>query len=148
VSVWVETARGRTVTGHAPTRADRLLIRPANGRQAGTGNSSPGHITRKTPAKQGHPLAESQAKSTGTNLTTAPDGTATDSQSSLLKTSETARKSVKERTAFSVQTKTFARTFAHLSRPELVRTFAQFLPGRKAVESIRVTERSHRPASL
>ena len=75
----MKTASGRTVTGHAH-KADRLLIRPASGRQAGTGRSSPGHITRKTPAKQGHPLAESQAKSTGTNLTTAPDGTATDSQ--------------------------------------------------------------------
>ena len=70
--------------GHAPTRADRLLIRPASGRQAGTGHSSPGHITRKTPAERGHPLTESQAKSTSTNLTTAPDGTATESQSSRL----------------------------------------------------------------
>src|SRR2546429_124048 len=30
------TAGGRTVTGHTPRGADRLLIRPASGRQAGT----------------------------------------------------------------------------------------------------------------
>jgi hypothetical protein len=32
----METANGNTVTGHAET-ADRILIRPASGRQAGTG---------------------------------------------------------------------------------------------------------------
>jgi hypothetical protein len=69
------------VTGHAPNRADRLLIRPASGRQAGTGLSTRTHHSQDTRGR-GHPLTESRAKSTDTNLTNAPDGTRTHSQSS------------------------------------------------------------------
>src|SRR6266542_4966793 len=70
----VKTAGGRTVTGHARKRADRLLIRPTSGRQAGTGlfaRTDPYKDTRK----RSHFTNESRTKSTGTNLTTAPDGT-------------------------------------------------------------------------
>ena len=66
---------------HAPKRADRLLIRPASGRQAGTGLFARTNHWKDTRQTRGHPYAESQTKSTGTTLTTAPDGTATDSQS-------------------------------------------------------------------
>src|SRR5713226_2412606 len=76
----MKTAGGRTVTGHAH-RADRLLIRPASGRQAGTGLSARTNHWKDT-RERGHPLTESRAKSTGTNLTTAPDGATTHSQSS------------------------------------------------------------------
>jgi hypothetical protein len=58
--------------GHAPG-ADRLLIRPASGRQAGTGL-----LVRTNPQKdtqRGQTGFESQTKSTGTNLASAPDGT-------------------------------------------------------------------------
>jgi hypothetical protein len=54
-------------------RADRLLIRPASGRQAGTGFLA--RTNRSKDTQRGHPYAESQTRDTGTNLTTAPDGT-------------------------------------------------------------------------
>jgi hypothetical protein len=63
--------------GHA-LRADRLLIRPASGRQAGTGFLA--RTNRWKDTRQGHPLPESQTKNTGTNLTNAPDGTPAESQ--------------------------------------------------------------------
>src|SRR5438034_9252380 len=77
------TASRHDCDGSRPNRADRLLIRPASGRQAGTGLSTRTHHSQDTRV-QGHPLTESQAKSTDTNLTTAPDGTTTHSQSSRL----------------------------------------------------------------
>ena len=58
--------------GHA-LRADRLLIRPASGRQAGTGFLA--RTNRTKYSRHGHPYAEPQTKDAGTNLTTAPDGT-------------------------------------------------------------------------
>jgi hypothetical protein len=67
--------------GHA-LGADRLLIRPASGRQAGTGFLA--RTNRSKDTRQGHPLTESQTKNTGTNLTNAPDGTPAESQSSHL----------------------------------------------------------------
>jgi len=60
-------------------RADRLLIRPASGRQAGTGFLA--RTNRSKDTRQGHPYAESQTKNTGTTLANAPDGTPTHSQS-------------------------------------------------------------------
>jgi hypothetical protein len=69
----METADGITVTGHAH-RADRLLIRPASGRQADTGLSARTHHWKDT-AKTGHSGIESRTKSTDANLTNAPDGT-------------------------------------------------------------------------
>jgi len=75
----METAGDRTVTSHAQ-RADRLLIRPASGRQAGNGLSARTDH-RKDTREQGHPCIESQTKSTDTNLTNAPDGTPAHSQS-------------------------------------------------------------------
>jgi len=60
---------------HAPKRADRLLIRPASGRQAGTGLFARTNHWKDTRQTRGHPYAESQTKSTGTTLTRAPDGT-------------------------------------------------------------------------
>jgi hypothetical protein len=70
----METADGITVTGHAQ-RADRLLIRPASGRQADTGLSARTHHWKDT-AKAGHSRIESRPKNTDVNLTNAPDGTA------------------------------------------------------------------------
>ncbi len=77
----METADGRTVTGHALTNADRLLIRPASGRQADTGLSTRTHHWKDT-APAGHSRIESQTESTGANLTNAPDGTPTHTHSS------------------------------------------------------------------
>ena len=59
-------------------RADRLLIRPASGRQAGTGFLA--RTNRSKDTRQGHPYAESQTKNTGATLANAPDGTPTHSQ--------------------------------------------------------------------
>jgi hypothetical protein len=78
VSVWDGTANGRTVTGHAP-KADRLLIRPASGRQTGTGLLARTYLAKDT-RKQGHSGIESRTKSTGTTLATTPDGVPTHSQ--------------------------------------------------------------------
>src|SRR4051794_15697035 len=65
--------------GHAPTGADRLLIRPASGRQAGAGLSARTHHWKDTRTR-GHAGIESRTESTDTNLTNAPDGTPTHSQ--------------------------------------------------------------------
>src|SRR4051794_16428240 len=65
--------------GHAPTGADRLLIRPASGRQAGAGLSARTHHWKDTRTR-GHARIESQTESTDTNLTNAPDETPTHSQ--------------------------------------------------------------------
>jgi hypothetical protein len=73
-------ARGR-VTGLAcygagvGQPADRLLIRPASGRRAGTVLSARTHHWKDTHTR-GHSQIESRTKSTDTNLTNAPDGTA------------------------------------------------------------------------
>src|SRR6266542_2913735 len=59
--------------GSRPQRADRLLIRPTSGRQAGTGlfaRTYPHEDTRK----RSHFTNESRTKSTGTTLTKTPDG--------------------------------------------------------------------------
>src|SRR5216683_5503113 len=74
----MKTANGRTVTGHAH-RADRLLIRPASGRQAGTGLFARTYHWKDIHTRS-HSQIESRTKSTDTNLTNAPDGTPTDSQ--------------------------------------------------------------------
>ena len=77
--VWGEDRWRQDCDGSRPQRADRLLIRPASGRQAGTGlfaRTDPHQDTRK----RSHCINESRAKSTGTTLTTAPDGTPTHSQ--------------------------------------------------------------------
>ena len=68
----MRTAGGRTVTGHTPTGADRLLIRPTSGRQTGTGHSARTHHSKDT-HQQGHAKIESQTKSTGATLATTPD---------------------------------------------------------------------------
>ena len=60
--------------GHASKEADRLLIRPASGRQADTGLSARTHHWKDTD-NSGHSGIESQTKSTDANLTNAPDGT-------------------------------------------------------------------------
>jgi hypothetical protein len=68
--------RGRqNCDGSRARDADRLLIRPASGRQAGTGLSARTHHWKDT-ATAGHSRIESRTKSTDTNLTKAPDGTA------------------------------------------------------------------------
>ena len=77
--VWGEDRWRQDCDGSRPQRADRLLIRPASGRQAGTGlfaRTDPHQDTRE----RSHCINESRAKSTGTTLTTAPDGTPTHSQ--------------------------------------------------------------------
>jgi hypothetical protein len=58
----METAGGTTVTGHAH-KADRLLIRPASGRQADTGLSARTNHWKDT-APTGHSRIESRTKST------------------------------------------------------------------------------------
>ncbi len=60
-------------------RADRLLIRPASGRQADTGLFARTNHWQDTHTR-GHAEIESQTKSTGATLTTAPDGTTAHSQ--------------------------------------------------------------------
>src|SRR2546426_1179895 len=59
--------------------ADRLLIRPASGRQAGTGLSARTDHWKDI-HQRSHSGVESRTKSTDANLTNAPDGTATHSQ--------------------------------------------------------------------
>src|SRR5438046_8223693 len=68
--------RGRqNCDGSRAQDADRLLLRPASGRQAGTGLSARTNHWKDT-RKRGHSTIESRTKSTDTNLTNAPDGTA------------------------------------------------------------------------
>src|SRR5438067_7253508 len=67
--------RGRqNCDGSRAQDADRLLIRPASGRQAGTGLSARTDHWKDTDSS-GHSRIESQTKSTDANLTNAPDGT-------------------------------------------------------------------------
>ena len=65
--------------GSHPERVDRLLIRPASGRQAGTGLFARTNHWKDTHTR-GHSGIESRPKSTDTNLANAPDGTHTHSQ--------------------------------------------------------------------
>jgi hypothetical protein len=53
-------------------RADRLLIRPASGRQAGNGFLA--RTNRSKDTQRGHPYAESQTRNTDTNVTRAQTG--------------------------------------------------------------------------
>jgi hypothetical protein len=75
----METAGGTTVTGHTHFGVDRLLIRPASGRQTGTGHFVQTYLAKDT-RKQGHSGIESRTKNTGTTLATAPDGAPAHSQ--------------------------------------------------------------------
>jgi len=75
VSVWGGNRRRQNCDGSRAHNADRLLIRPASGRQADTGPSTRTNHWKDT-ATAGHSRIESQTESTGANLTTAPDGTA------------------------------------------------------------------------
>ena len=77
--VWDENRGRQNCDGSRADNADRLLIRPASGRQAGTGLSDRTHHWKDT-AAAGHSKIESQAKSTDTNLTNTPDGTRAHSQ--------------------------------------------------------------------
>jgi hypothetical protein len=74
-----EDRKRQDCDGSRPQRADRLLIRPASGRQAGTGLFVRTNHWQDTRSR-GHAEIESQTKSTGATLTTAPDGTPADSQ--------------------------------------------------------------------
>jgi hypothetical protein len=51
-------------------RADRLLIKPTSGRQAGTGFLA--RTNRSKDSRQGHPYAESQTRNTGTQPDKSP----------------------------------------------------------------------------
>ena len=66
--------RGRQNCAGRAHNADRLLIRPASGRQAGTGPSDRTNHWKDT-RERSHSRIESRPKSTETNLTNAPDGT-------------------------------------------------------------------------
>jgi hypothetical protein len=79
VSVWGGNRGRQNCDGSRAHNADRLLIRPASGRQAGTGLLARTDHWKDT-RQRGHSKIESQAKSTGTTLTRAPDGTRADSQ--------------------------------------------------------------------
>src|SRR5206468_7096063 len=63
VGLGMETAGGITVTGHALKNADRLLIRPASGRQADTGLSARTNHWKDT-RERGHSGIESRTKRT------------------------------------------------------------------------------------
>src|SRR5438034_11000167 len=79
VSVWGGNRGRQNCDGSHAHNADRLLIRPASGRQAGTGLSARTDHWKDT-RQRGHSKIESQTKSTSATLTTAPDGTRTHSQ--------------------------------------------------------------------
>ncbi len=74
MSVWGRDRWRHNCDGSRLRRADRLLIRPASGRQAGTGLSARTDHWKDTDCS-GHSRIESQTKSTDANLTNAPDGT-------------------------------------------------------------------------
>src|SRR5207244_10445198 len=65
--------------GSRAHNADRLLIRPASGRQAGTGLSARTNHWKDI-HQRSHSRIESRTKSTDANLTNAPDGTPAHSQ--------------------------------------------------------------------
>jgi hypothetical protein len=75
VSVWGRDRRRQNCDGSRARDADRLPIRPASGRQAGTGLFARTHHWKDT-AYAGHSRIGSRIKSTDTNLTSAPDETA------------------------------------------------------------------------
>jgi len=60
---------------HTPAGVDRLLIRPASGRQAGAGASCPDRSLARHPNIQGQRCLESQTGSIDATMATAPDGT-------------------------------------------------------------------------
>ena len=77
--VWGEDRWRQDCDGSRLKGRTRLLIRPASGRQAGTGLFARTYPYKDT-RKRSHFANESRTKSTGTNLTTAPDGLPTHSQ--------------------------------------------------------------------
>src|SRR4030095_16061597 len=79
VSVWGGNRGRQNCDESRAHNADRLLIRPASGRQADTGLSARTHHWKDT-ATVGHSRIESQTESTDANLTNAPDGTPAHSQ--------------------------------------------------------------------
>src|SRR5436190_15512531 len=79
VPVWDEDRGRQNCDESRRQAADRLLIRPASGRQAGTGLFARTDHWKDTRCR-GHSGIESQTKSTGATLTTAPDGTPAHSQ--------------------------------------------------------------------
>jgi hypothetical protein len=79
VPVWDENRGRQNCDGSRAHNADRLLIRPASGRQAGTGLSARTNHWKDT-RQRSHSEIELRTKSTDTNLTKAPDGTPAHSQ--------------------------------------------------------------------
>ena len=79
MSVWGGNRGRQNCDGSRAQNADRLLIRPASGHQAGTGLSDRTNHWKDT-RKRGHSTIESRTKSTDTNLANAPDGTTPHSQ--------------------------------------------------------------------
>ncbi len=77
--VWDENRGRQNCDGSRAHNADRLLIRPASGRQAGTGLSDRTNHWKDT-RQRSHSEIEPRTKSTDTNLTNAPDGTTAHSQ--------------------------------------------------------------------
>ena len=77
--VWGGNRGRQNCDGSRAHNADRLLIRPASGRQAGTGLPDRTHHWKDT-RERSHSRIESRTKSTDTNLTNAPDGTTAHSQ--------------------------------------------------------------------
>jgi hypothetical protein len=61
--------------GHTAKTADRLLIKPANGRQAGTDQTHADRSPERHPKPRGQSDTESHASMAGISLATAPDGT-------------------------------------------------------------------------
>src|SRR5439155_10804215 len=74
VPVWDENRGRQNCDGSRAHNADRLLIRPASGRQAGTGLSDRTNHWKDI-HQRSHSRIESRTKSTDTNLTNAPDET-------------------------------------------------------------------------
>src|SRR3954451_24306048 len=75
VPVWGWNRGRQNCDGSRAQDADRLLIRPASGRQAGTGLSARTNHWKDT-RERGHSKIEPRTKSISVNLTSAPDGTA------------------------------------------------------------------------
>jgi len=71
----VENRGRQNCDGSRAHNADRLLIRPASGRQADTGLSDRTNHWKDI-RERSHSQIESRTKSTDANLTNAPDGTA------------------------------------------------------------------------
>src|SRR5437879_657623 len=75
VSVWGGNRGRQNCDGSRAQDADRLLIRPASGRQADTGLSARTNHWKDI-RERSHSQIQSRTKSTDANLTNAPDGTA------------------------------------------------------------------------